>query len=147
MQKIDKTTPTINYVDKKFEINVPYSKKDCKTMEDVVMSSIETPSLRISENLCEKLSTIYQPAYSTDSIQTNPTLPFGDNYLIKQRYKYPTSAIPSLEKAIILLYQILKKIYDSELQQDCNPLNYIVFDDPDDYRFLDGVIKEILPND
>lgn len=131
-------------INKNFEINGPYTTNDYKSMKEVFESIIDNPTLQISEGLREKISTIYKPAY--DDLRThNPVLQKID--IIKQRYKYPASAIPHLEKAIILLYQILKKIYDSELQQDCNPLNYIVFDYPDDCKFLDATIKEILQDE
>lgn len=97
------------------------------------------------KDIRERIAEVYKidPAYAGNDLRThNPVLQKID--IIKQRYKYPTSSIPFLEKAIILLYQILKKIYDSELQQDCNPLNYIVFDDPEDYILLDATIKEIF---
>ena len=144
MQKIN---PTINYVNKKLEINGPYNKEDYKTMKEVFNSIMENHNLQISKDMYERLEKVYKinPAYAiNDNTQIESNLPFGDNYLIRNRYKYPTSAISSLEKAIILLYKILKKIYDSELQQDCNPLNHIMFDNPNDYTFLDATIKEIL---
>ena len=141
MQKI---TPTINYIDK-------ISESDYKTMKEVFSSIIDNPDLQVSKDICEHLEKVYkiEPAYAiNDDIQIcNPQLQKGDIYAVKKRHFLSELAIPHLEKAIILLYQILKKIYDSELQQDCNPLNYIIFDNPDDYRFLDSVIKEILPND
>ena len=99
------------------------------------------------EDIRERIAEVYRidPVYTIDDIQIrNPKLQNNNIYSIKRRHAYPSAALPHLERVIILLYQILKKMCDSEMQCDCNPFNYIVFDNPDDYIFLDAAIKEIL---